>query len=103
MEAARQDNESYVTIQWSRLTYMYTGNEFPIQIYNIEIPEINFFEEVGANCSKCSHNLTADGSNVVEFNTTYLVELTAINTCYLKSSPATLNVIILAYGKFTEN
>ena len=98
-----QDNEPSITLQWSEPTY--TGNEFPVQKYRISIPGTDYSEEVErttvCNGSQCSHNLTADGRNV-KFNTTYLVKLTAVNTCDLESIPATLNVTILVHGKFTE-
>ena len=100
---ATQDNAPSITLQWSRPTY--TGNEFPIQKYRIVIPGTNYSEEVNpttvCNSSRCSHILTVDGRDV-EFNTTYLVELTAINSCDLESIAATENVRIVACRKFTE-
>ena len=97
---ATQGNEPSITLQWSRSTY--TGNDSPIQKYRITIPEINYTEEVNrttvCNGSQCSHNLTADGRDV-EFNTTYLVELTAVNTCDLESNGTTLNVTFLTFGE----
>ena len=103
LEATRQDNKSSVTLQWSRPTY--TGNKFPIQKYRITIPGTNYSEEVETgivcNGSQCSHSLTTDGRDV-EFNRTYLVELTAVNTCDLESSPEILNVEVIAFGEFIK-
>ena len=99
----RQDNAPAITLLWSRPTY--TGNESPIQKYRISIPGINYSEEVErttlCNGSQCSYSLTADGRDV-KFNTTYLVELTAVNTCDLESNGTNLNVEVVAYGKFTK-
>ena len=100
---ATQGNEPSITLQWNGSAY--TGNEFPIQKYRIVIPGTNYSEEVNpttvCNSSRCSHILTVDGRDV-EFNTTYLVELTAINSCDLESIAATENVRIVACRKFTE-
>ena len=81
----------------------FTGNEFPIQKYRITIPEVNYSEEVEGNCSgsQCSHSITADGSDV-RFNTPYLVEVTAVNTCNLESRPVTVNVTVIAYGEYSK-
>ena len=48
--------------------------------------------------SQCSYTLTAEGRDV-DFNTAYLVELTALNTCDFESSED-LNVTVVAYGKY---
>ena len=47
-------------------------------------------EEIGT-----AHTITADGSDVM-FNTLYDVEVTAVNTCGLESSPANITVNITA-------
>ena len=98
LETSRQDNTPSITLLWSRPTY--TGNEFPIQKYRIAINYSD--EEVNrttvCNGSRCSHNLTVDGRDV-EFNTTHLVNLTAINSCDLESISATENVEVVAYRK----
>ena len=96
-----QGNRPSITLHWNHATY--TGNEFPIQKYRIVISEINYSEEVEGKCSgsQCSHSITADGSDV-RFNTPYLVEVTAVNTCDLESSPANLSVTVLAYGEYYQ-
>ena len=103
LRTSRQDNTPSITLLWSEPTY--TGNEFPIQKYRIAIPGTNYSEEVNrttvCNGSRCSHNLTVDGRDV-EFNTTHLVNLTAINSCDLESIAATENVGVVACRKFTE-
>ena len=100
---ATPDNEPSITLQWNESAY--SGNEFPIQKYRITIPGINYSEEMErttvCNSSQCSHILTADDRDV-KFNITYLVNLTAVNTCDLESIPITENVEVVACRKFTE-
>ena len=103
LRTRRQDNTPSITLLWSRTTY--AGNDSPIKKYRISIPGTNYSEEVNrttvCNGSRCSHKLTVDGRDV-EFNTTHLVNLTAINSCDLESIAATENVGVVACRKFTE-
>ena len=79
-----------VTIQWNSPTD--TGNGLPIQTYNITLPEIDYSETVNCSDSSCSHTFPVDGSgDNVMYNIVYeiAVNITAINTCGMGSSPAT--------------
>ena len=78
-----------VTIQWNSPTD--TGNGLPIQTYNITLPEIDYSETMNCSDSSCSHTFPVDGSgDNVMYNTVYVdpVNITAINTCGMESSPA---------------
>ena len=88
------DNTLIVTIQWNSPTD--TGNGLPIQNYTITVTlsEIDYSETVTVDCSdsSCSHTFLVDGSgDNVMYNTEYeiAVNITAINTCGMESSPAT--------------
>ena len=79
-----------VTIQWNSPTD--TGNGLPIQMYTITLPEVDYSETVDCSDSSCSHTFPVDGSgDNVMYNTDYVdpVNITAIHTCRMESSPAT--------------
>ena len=74
-----------VTIQWNSPTF--TGNGLPIQTYTITLPEIDYSETVDCSDSSCSHTFPVDGSgDNVMYNTVYVIDVTSINTCGMKSS-----------------
>ena len=79
---------STVIIAWER-----PASEGDIVMYRITIQGTNYFEEVSCTETECTHSITADGSEVI-FNTQYNVEVTAINTCNLGSTPARITVNI---------
>lgn len=79
---------STVIIEWERPV-----SEGNIVMYRITIQGTNYFEEESCTETECAHSITADGSEVM-FNTHYNVEVTAINTCNLGSTPASITVII---------
>ena len=79
-----------VIIQWNSPTD--TGNGLPIQAYTITLSEIDYSETVDCSNSSCSHTFPVDGSgDSVTYNTVYEIalDITAINTCGMGSSPAT--------------
>ena len=86
--ATTQDLRTSIAIQWNSPTD--TGNGLPIQNYTVAISELNYSENILCSNSHCSHTYTADGQNVM-FNVDYHVEVIAINTCGMKSSPATIS------------
>ena len=103
LTTALQGNTPIVTVQWNSPTF--TGNDLPIQTYNITLPEIDYSETVDCNDSSCSHTFPVDGSgdNVMYYNPFYevAVNVTAINTCGMESSPATGTGILefVAHGQ----
>ena len=63
---------------------------------------MNYFVEVSCTELNCSHTITANGIDIY-FNTSYDVEVTAVNTCGEKSSPENVTVRIDDNGKFSNN
>ena len=74
---------------------MYSGGDgIVIQKYRIRIQEVNYSAEEHGT----THSHTINGTDVM-FNKMYMVEVSAINTCEVESSPANISVTIQANGK----
>ena len=80
------DNTFHATIEWDAPVFT-GGDGIATLMYAITIPGANYFMEESCTGS-CSHTITADGI----FNTSYDVEVTAVNTCGEKSSPESITV-----------
>ena len=91
---AVQDGMPSTTIMWDPPVYT-GGDETFIQIYTIRIPDISYSEEEDDTAR--SHTITADGTGVM-LNTSYEVEVTAINKCENESNPVIITVNIEAGG-----
>ena len=81
------DNTSHATIEWDAPVFT-GGDGIATLMYAITIPGVNYFVEESCTGSNCSHTITADGI----FNTSYDVEVTAVNICGEKSSPESITV-----------
>ena len=90
------DNTSHATIEWDAPVFT-GGDGISTLMYAITIPGVNYFVEESCTGSNCSHTITADGI----FNTSYDVEVTAVNTCGEKSSPESITVRRETNGDFS--
>ena len=96
LRIASRNNMTSTTIMWDAPAYT-GGDRITILKYRIQIPIINYTAEESGTTQ--SHTITADNTNIM-FNTSYDVEVTAINTCEEESVPAHIVINIEGRGKY---